>query len=102
MGALADYNAQIAENSEGNNAAGVPIILGNSFGNSLTGTAGGDTFFGLGGDDAMSGLAGNDVYVVDSSSDQALENSNGGFDIVYASARFALGANIETLNLMQR
>ncbi|MBX9775397.1 MAG: M10 family metallopeptidase C-terminal domain-containing protein, partial [Xanthobacteraceae bacterium] len=62
LGVLADYNGQIAEGSESNNASNtVPIILGNDSANTLTGTSGADIVFGQAGDDTINGGAGNDT-----------------------------------------
>lgn len=66
------------------------IIRGNSGNNVLDGGAGADTM--IGGD-------GIDVYMVDSSFDQVIENPNEGVDVVYASASYQLGSNVEQLYL---
>src|SRR5262245_54135108 len=50
--------------------------------------------------DGMSGGAGNDVYYVDNAGDGAFENAGEGNDAVFASAHFALSANVETLVLL--
>jgi serralysin len=101
LGILADYNSQIAESNEADNASGgIPIILGNNSVNTLTGTSVGNVLIGLAGNDTMIGLGGNDNYYVDSSFDQVLENANEGIDTVYAGASYALSANVEYLTLM--
>jgi Ca2+-binding RTX toxin-like protein len=61
VGVIADYNGQIAESSEANNASSAAaVILGNDSDNTLMGTAGNDTIFGLAGNDAITSGAGND------------------------------------------
>jgi len=62
LGVVADYNGQIAESNETNNAStAVPITLGNDQSNKLTGTLGNDTILGRGGNDTLKGGAGADV-----------------------------------------
>jgi len=64
IGVLADSPNAIAESNEGNNAStAVPVIVGNSSGNTLKGAAGNDTMFGLGGNDTLIGGAGNDTLI---------------------------------------
>ena len=64
LGVIADYNSQVNESNETNNASNaIPIIVGNSNANTLTGTAGNDTIFGLAGNDTIKGGAGNDVLI---------------------------------------
>ena len=56
LGVIADYNGQISESNETNNASNaIPIIVGNSNANTLTGTTGNDTMFGLAGNDTING-----------------------------------------------
>jgi Ca2+-binding RTX toxin-like protein len=106
LGALSDYNGQIAESSEANNASSaVPIILGNDSNNTLTGTSGGDTIIGLAGNDTliggtgadtMIGGTGDDTYVVDNVGDVVIENANEGTDTVnVAVSGYVLPANVE-------
>ena len=47
----------------------------------------------------MVGGTGSDAYFVDSSFDVITENANEGFDAVYASTTYVLGANLENLYL---
>lgn len=84
------------------------VITGNSGNNILSGGGAADTLYGGGGDDTldggtgsdwMYGGAGNDIYIVDSATDHAIENSNEGIDTVYASVSFTLGSNVENLVL---
>ena len=64
LGVIADYNSQVNESNETNNASNaIPIIVGNSNANTLIGTAGNDTIFGLAGNDTIKGGAGNDVLI---------------------------------------
>jgi Ca2+-binding RTX toxin-like protein len=91
LGVIADQSAQVTEIDETNNASNaVPIILGNSGDNILTGTSGIDTLLGLGG---------NDIYVVDNAGDVVTEVVNAGTDTVQTSVTYALSANVENLTL---
>ncbi len=72
---------------------------GNSLANTLYGNTGSNLLDGGAGADAMFGGAGNDVYFVDNAGDGAIENANEGTDAVFATAHFALSANVETLVL---
>ena len=64
LGVIADYNNHVNESNETNNASNaIPIIVGNSNANTLTGTTGNDTIFGLAGNDTIKGGAGNDVLI---------------------------------------
>jgi Ca2+-binding RTX toxin-like protein len=87
IGVIADYNGQIPESSEANNASNaVAIILGNTGDNTLTGTPGGDMILGLGGNDTLIGLGGNNVL-----------NGGAGTDTVdYSAAPAAVTVNLAT------
>jgi len=74
-------------------------IYGLGGNDSITGSAGGDYIDGGTGDDTMAGGRGNDNYVVDSTGDVILEEARAGFDHVYASIDYALGAQLEHLTL---
>jgi Ca2+-binding RTX toxin-like protein len=94
------------------------VITGNASANQLVGAAGNDTLAGgagtdtlLGGDgddvldggsgdDVMRGGTGNDIYVVDSASDQVLEDAGAGSDTVQTVISFVLGTNLEDLVLL--
>jgi Ca2+-binding RTX toxin-like protein len=86
-----------AINGTGNASANT--LIGNSAGNTLTGNGGNDTLDGGAGNDTLVGGTGDDTYYVDSSTDVVTESSAQGNDIVYASANFTLGTNVETLVL---
>ncbi|WP_291575921.1 NF038122 family metalloprotease [Bradyrhizobium sp.] len=76
LGVIADSTGSVTESNETNNASGaIPIIVGNSSGNSLTGTAGNDTIFGLGGNDKLSGGSGNDVLIGGTGNDTLMGGS---------------------------
>src|SRR5262249_44715215 len=72
---------------------------GNALPNTLYGNAGNNLLDGRGAADVMRGGAGNDTYFVDDAGDQAIENAGEGNDAVFATAHFALSANVETLVL---
>ena len=72
---------------------------GNDLANRLTGNTGSNLLNGGGAADVMIGGAGNDVYFVDDAGDTANESAGQGNDVVFASAHFALSANVETLVL---
>ncbi len=104
--AKAQGNLGIIENAIGGN--GNDLLTGNAVANSLAGGsgndtlnggAGNDTLNGNTGNDSMSGGTGNDTYIVDSSFDKAIENSNEGTDTVQSSITNTLGSNLENLTL---
>jgi Ca2+-binding RTX toxin-like protein len=65
----------------------------------MYGDAGNDTIDGGGGNDTMFGGAGDDFYSVDSNGDVVTEQAGEGTDTVLASISYALGANVENLQL---
>ncbi|MBT9444179.1 MAG: calcium-binding protein, partial [Hyphomonadaceae bacterium] len=84
-------------------------LFGNDLANYLGGGDGDDVLTGNGGNDIIEGAAGNDImfgglgsdsYGVDSSGDAIGENVGEGFDAVYSTASYTLGANLEQLNLI--
>jgi Ca2+-binding RTX toxin-like protein len=72
---------------------------GNSLVNMLYGNAGNNLLDGRGAADVMRGGVGNDTYFVDDAGDGVFENAGEGNDAVFATAHFALSANVETLVL---
>jgi hypothetical protein len=81
--------------------AGNINAAGNGTANALVGNSGNNTLDGKGGDDTMRGGAGNDIYFIDSTSDLVVENPNEGNDIVYASVDYTIGANVESVVLIE-
>ncbi|QYZ69151.1 beta strand repeat-containing protein [Neotabrizicola shimadae] len=74
---------------------------GNTLNNVLTGNAASNVLDGKSGADTMIGGNGNDTYVVDSSSDVVVETNSSWtqIDKVISSVSYALGANLENLEL---
>ncbi len=72
---------------------------GNSADNIITGNSNINVLNGLAGADTMSGGANNDTYVVDDAGDVVTEFSGQGTDLVQASVSYALGSNVENLEL---
>ncbi len=66
----------------------------------LNGSAGNGLLNGGAGNDTMSGGTGDDIYVVNSALDTVIENLDEGIDTIRSSISYALGANIEKLNLI--
>lgn len=66
------------------------VLTGNDLANVLDGGAGADT---------LAGGLGNDRYIVDTIADVIVENAGAGIDTVLALSDFALGANVENLEL---
>ncbi|MCW2922591.1 MAG: alkaline phosphatase, partial [Thermoleophilia bacterium] len=72
---------------------------GNALVNAITGNNGNNVLDGGAGADSMTGGGGDDTYIVDSTSDKAVEAAAGGTDTVEASATFTLGVEVENLVL---
>ncbi|NGN43476.1 hypothetical protein G6N74_20605 [Mesorhizobium sp. CGMCC 1.15528] len=66
----------------------------------LYGMEGHDTLNGGSGNDRMQGGTGNDIYYVSAAGDQTIEAANEGTDTVRSYISWALGANIERLELL--
>lgn len=70
-------------------------MIGSASANTLTGMDGNDTLDGGAGSDSLIGNTGNDSYIVNAAGDKVTEQTGEGFDTVYASATYALGADQE-------
>ena len=81
-------------------AGGSIDAAGSDDNNALVGTRSTTRWRHEGGDDFMVGGAGDDIYVVDSSSDEVVENAGEGADIVNASVYYTIGANVELVVLL--
>lgn len=66
----------------------------------ITASTGGDVLNGGAGNDTMIGGRGNDAYFVDSADDVVVEDARGGFDHVYSTIDYELGAELEFLTLL--
>lgn len=73
---------------------------GNDLNNTIQGNAGNNVIDGGAGADVMAGGAGDDTYYVDNLGDKVTEGSNAGYDIVFSTVSFTMGANIEDLDLL--
>jgi Ca2+-binding RTX toxin-like protein len=82
-----------------NGGDGDDTLLGGLGNDRLTGGNGADSLDGGAGVDTMLGGAGDDDYVVDIATDVVSEALNAGIDKVFASINYALGANLENLEL---
>ena len=78
----------------------VVAISGNDLGNMLTGNAQDNVIDGKAGADRMIGALGDDIYYVDNAGDMAIEGLDAGNDTVRASVNYALGINVENLELL--
>lgn len=92
----------LLDNQLGLNGVGNDLdnsLVGGTLNNILYGGAGNDTLDGGLGADTLRGETGNDTYIVDSTGDVVIENPGAGYDIVRASASWALapGQEVEEL-----
>jgi serralysin len=67
-------------------------LTGNARGSTFVGNAGNNRIDGRGGADIMQGLGGFDTYFVDDAGDQVIEANVAGFDSVFATVSYTLGA----------
>ena len=84
------------------NTTGTAVIenaIGSASSDRITGNAAANTLNGGGGNDTMSGGAGDDTYIVDSTSDDVVEESSEGTDLIQASVSFTAANNVENLTL---
>ncbi len=72
---------------------------GNTSNNTIIGNSGNNIINGLAGADIMSGGLGNDTYYMDNIGDKITENTNAGTDKVFSTLSYALGLNLENLEL---
>lgn len=79
--------------------AGNDSLTGSAGANRLEGGAGHDTLVGNGGNDVLIGGAGHDQYTFDGG-DLIVELAGGGFDLVRATASYALANEVERLDLL--
>lgn len=79
---------------------GNDTLIGNGSINVLTGGNGSDTLDGRGGADTMVGGKGDDMYYVDNIGDQVVEKAGEGTDMVSSQISYALGQNLENLELL--
>ena len=79
--------------------SGNDVLTGSSFNDYLSAFDGDDKLSGGAGTDRLNGGGGNDLYMVNSSSDRAIEAVGGGTDSVRSTATFTLGGNVENLTL---
>jgi Ca2+-binding RTX toxin-like protein len=79
-------------------------LTGNEYGQALYGDAGFNRLDGGGGADTMTGFGGSDWYYVDNPGDAIVEAANQGWDRVYTTVSYVLGAgvSVEEVNIADR
>ena len=81
------------------------VITGNQYSNELIGLGGNDILdagvhqSAFGGIDTLAGGTGSDTYLVVNTRSRVIEQPDEGVDVVYTTASFALGANVENIFL---
>jgi hypothetical protein len=101
LGALANVEVLSASSSAGT----TPLSLtGNALANEIFANAGNNVIDGGGGSDYLRGFEGNDVYYVDDPSDEVIELSGQGLDVVYARDDYVLtgGSEVEILSTVSQ
>jgi Ca2+-binding RTX toxin-like protein len=69
-------------------------LTGNEYGNVILGNEGANILNGAGGADLLVGYGGNDTYFLDTAADLVAEGAGAGFDAIYTSASYVLGAGV--------
>ncbi len=90
-------NGVVIENASG--GSGADVLTGNSVANVLTGGAGNDTLDGGAGVDTLNGGLGDDTFILSDTGDVIVEGAGEGYDLVFSTASYTLGANLEGLSL---
>lgn len=97
LGSIDATGNALANTITGN--AGANVLVGKEGADTLLGGAGDDTLEGGSGIDRLVGGTGDDIYEVDRAGDTVVETMGQGTDTVLASFSYALGANLERLQL---
>ena len=83
-----------------NGLGGNDVLIGSTAADTLNGGAGNDTLDGRGGRNTLIGGTGDDSYVVNAgSTNNIIENTGEGTDLVRSTISYSLGANVENLLL---